>query len=129
MWKRLASEQVRGQLVEVPLDLADGRLTRKHGLPAAGNRQVDRPVLHRRRSLSERYPRTQGARPFVDFGLRKIQEILALDVPRAHVVADREPYDHSTRVDHERQLRFRHVPARVTPDSHSVAGWNDFLGD
>src|SRR5262249_28219936 len=54
----------------------------------------------------------------VDFSLRQIERILALDVARTHVITDRVADDPAERIDDQRQLRLGHVPLRVATDAH-----------
>ena len=97
----------------------------------AGEDRRGRPAAPRDRStgsrsavgVAQRNPGTERARSVVDLGLRQVERVLALDVPRGDVVAGAEPDDLASRVDHQRELRLRHVPAAVATnaDRHLVS--------
>src|SRR5204862_459885 len=53
--------------------------------------------------------------------LRQVERVLALDVPRAHVVADRVADDRAARGHDERELGLGHIPACVAADPHGLA--------
>src|SRR5207248_3685946 len=56
---------------------------------------------------------TEGATPVVDFGLRQVERVLALDIARRQVVPDRVARDGEPRIEQQRQLGLRHGPGRV----------------
>ncbi len=60
---------------------------------AARDRAAHRPLSRVGFRHAEADPGTERARAVVDLGLRQIQEVLAFDVARAHVVADRAADD------------------------------------
>ena len=110
------------------LMLPSRRLSGEHA--ASPSRMIVMRTVHVARfgfRDAEANPRPERARAVVDLRLRQIQEVLAFDVARAHVVADRAADDLPARVDHERKLRLRHAPRRVAPNADRLAGRHDFL--
>ena len=65
--------------------------------------------------------RPQRAAAVVDLGLRQIQRILAFDIARAHIVANRVADDAPRRTDHQRQFRLRHGPVRIPANFNLAA--------
>ena len=83
--------QPGGELLERPHDPLGRRLVFVDGLVAAADAHPDR---ERRRRLGRRHDRrAERAGAVVHLGLREVERVLALDAPRGHVVADREPDD------------------------------------
>src|SRR5688500_3125055 len=72
-------------------------------------------------------PWTDRARGGVDLGLRQIEQVLALDITRAHVVADCETDDAPRRIRHQRELGFGNAPAGVASNPDGAAGRDDLL--
>ena len=57
----------------------------------------------------------------------QIEQILPLNISRAHVVADGVAHKFLARVHHERQLRFRNIPLRVLANAHGLSRANNFV--
>src|SRR5664279_3882768 len=123
----LAAKEKTGQLLEAPFHVSDRRLAGESNGPAPPDREPDAPGARGRLGSSHGDPRAERAGPVVDLGLREIQEILPLDVPRTHVVADGVADDRSAGIQHEGQFRLRHVPAGLPADPDRLAGRDDLL--
>jgi hypothetical protein len=129
VWKPLRPTQIGRELLKASLDVADEGLARKR-LPAVSmNRAADRPLAHLVLGCAQVHPRRHCTRAVVHLRLRQVQKILAFDVARAHVVADRTAGNLAARVQHECQLGLWHAPAGIAPDADGVAGGHDFLGN
>src|SRR5690606_35864065 len=81
------------------------------------DRETDRGVCRQRRA------RDQNAGPerealIVGFRLRQVERVLAFDVARAHVVADRVADDLAAPVHGQHELGLRHAPLRIAPHAH-----------
>ena len=118
--KRLRPAEISGELLETALDIAEASFSGEYRCASSRDRAADRPLSRVGFCHAEPDPRTQRARAIVDLGLRQIQQVLAFDVARAHVVADRAADDAPARVDHERKLRLRHTPFCVAPNAHAL---------
>ena len=64
----------------------------------------------------------ERARAVVDLRLGKGERVLALDVARAHVIADRVADDRAACVDAERNFGFGHAPPCVAANAHRLVG-------
>ena len=73
----------------------------------------------RRDLLGDQDAGAECAALVVDLGLREIEGVLAFDVARAHVVADRPADDAAGGVDDDRELGLRDVPLRVLADARA----------
>ena len=91
------------------LELRERRLTREDCFAGALDEHLDfgRGWEH---LFRDEDTGTERAAPVIDFGLRQVERVRALDVARTHVVADGVADDFSAAVDHEREFRFWHVP-------------------
>ncbi len=70
----------------------------------------------------------EGAAAVVDLGLRKIEGIGALDVARAHVVADGVSDDLAAWIDDESEFGLGYGPGGVVADFDVAVGACDFVG-
>ena len=117
------------QLLEPPGHPGDG------GLPVNRSRRPPRSIS-RRMPISARggmAPASVIDGPectagVVDLGLRQIERVLALDVPGADIVADREADQLQRGAQDQSQLGLGHRPARVAADANRLArarrpGW------
>ena len=88
---------------------------------------MDFPVARLVLAGADDHPRPDRAGAVVNLRLRQIEQIFPLDVARTHVIADGVADDLAARVDDQRQLRLRHVPARVFANAHRITRSDDFL--
>ena len=96
-------------------------------MPVPQDSDSDSPFAREGFAGAQVDPRSERAGAIVDFRLREIQEILAFDVARTHVIADGAAHNRSTRIQNERELRLRNTPAGVAPNADRLAGSDDFL--
>ena len=122
--KTVVAKQPLGQRRQRALDLTDRRLAAEDRRAAAVDRDRNRRVRPGQRAVDDQ-TRAEGRAAGVDLRLRQIERVLAFDVARAHVVADRVAEDRAARVDRQRQLRLGHVPLRIGADPHRSARADD----
>src|SRR5262249_32935410 len=123
----VAAEPV-DEVVERPGHLRQGGRSGEHNGAAALDRQVDGDLRQRRHGVGEGNDGAEGAGVVVDLGLRQVERVLALDVARTHVVADRVADQLEPGGQHQGQFRLRHVPLAVAADEYAVAGADDAPG-
>src|SRR5438094_5677509 len=123
----LAAEEKAGQLIKRPLDLTYGGLAFERRLTLAADVQLDCPVARLAFAGADDDPGPHRAGAVIDLGLWQIEQIFPFNVARTHVVADGVTDHPPARIDDQRQLRFRHVPARVFANAHSLARGDDFF--
>src|SRR5579863_2966409 len=70
----------------------------------------------RERAFTHKDARSERATAVIHLCLGQIERILALDIARAHVIADGVAVDAALWADDESELRFRHGPMGVAPD-------------
>src|SRR5215217_4373165 len=109
--------QVFGELLEGTLHPGGAHLVLVEDLTIAQDAHPDEEVPHRvRPAQNDTGP--QGAAAVVDFGLRQVQRVLTLYIPRRDVVAGGVAYDLHPAVNDQHELRLRHVPVAVFADAH-----------
>ena len=128
MRELLAAEEVADEFLEPALDLGDVDLAVEHGRAAARDGDLDGPGAGGGFGHAGGDPRADGAGAVVDLGLREVEEVFALDVARAHVVADGEAGEFAAGIEHEGQLGLGHVPLCVGADANLVAGADGLFG-
>ncbi len=125
--KPLRPKEVLCEAPKTSSDVAYRCFARKRLLVSAPDRDADRGLAHLFLRPPYENPRSECAGAIVNLGLRKVEEILAFDVARAHVVADREADNRSARVEHQRELWFRDVPAGISTNPYRIIGSDDLL--
>ncbi len=118
------AEKVGGQIGRFALELRERGGAGKNHTAAAQDFDLDRSG-GRQRIAADENARAQRATAVVDLGLRKIERIFALDIARAHIVADGVADDLAARVDEQRQLRLGNRPRSVGANAHVAAGAGD----
>src|SRR5439155_21432026 len=108
--KRLTAEQIAYQFVEIAFDIGDGSFAFKDGFLSPLDLQLDDPRSRFGFISANTNERPKRAGAIINFGLGQIEEILAFDVTRTHVIADSESRDLSARINNERQFGLRHIP-------------------
>ncbi len=91
----------------------------------AGDLDLDAGLAWQR--VADDEARAKRATRGVDFGLRQVERVFALDVARTHVVANRVAEDVAGLVDGQRHFRLGHVPVRIAADAHLRAWPHDAL--
>jgi len=101
--KTLAAKEKSGELIEGAFDLTDARLARedRHARPGDGEAHV--PLSRRGFGGIQLDPRTQRAGAMINLGLGQVQQVLAFDVARTPVVADRKARQLALLIEHQGQ--------------------------
>ena len=109
MRKRVVAVEPVGERGQRALDLADGGFAGEdRGAGAAYLNCNDSGAVRQRGGDDE--ARAEGGALVVNFRLRQIEGIFALDVARAHVIAERVAEDFSGGIDRKREFGLGHVP-------------------
>src|SRR3954463_1190495 len=88
---------------------------------------MDRAIKWLIRLLSQRDHRPKCTAMLEDLGLGQVERIFALDITAANVVADGIAHDLHRRIQHEGELRLRHIPMTVAAETDPVVRTNDLL--
>src|SRR6185437_12518239 len=119
--KAAIAEEPTRKFLRVTLQLGKRRVSFECGPAAAHDLNLDRGNLWQR-FVAEQDTGAKPATPVVDLGLRKVEWILALDVARAHVIADGVADDLAARIEQQRQFGLGDRPSCVGADANIRAG-------
>jgi competence protein ComEC len=110
-------------------DAIDRRAPAEHLVSRTFDCHADRPAADRGLDRFQHDPRAERARAIVDLRLWQVEQVLALDVARTHVVADRAAHEPPAGVHHECEFRLGHAPPRIAADADGVVRPHHLLGD
>src|SRR5258708_38154058 len=75
----------------------------------------------RQRACGDKTPRPQRATAVVNLGLRQIEWVLALNIARAHIIANGVADDPAWGAHHQSQLWLRHRPMSIGANPYLAA--------
>ncbi len=118
--KIVVAKEKLGEIREFAFHLCERSRAVENRCAGAVNLHFDRGVARQRFANHDAW--AERATPAVNLGLRKVEWIFALDIARAHVIADGVSEDSATRIDGQGDLWLWHVPCRITANAHLSGG-------
>ena len=126
--KNLASEKVLREFAERTSNAVHGGLFAKHNISTALNLQANDPSTGFDLGSADQYAWSQGTGAPINLRLRQVQEILAFDIARAHVIPDGKSDQSPVRIENQGQLGFGHAPPSVATDADGFSRRHHFAG-